>query len=123
MSILLVCSLFPALSPGMTFDDANDMMTHDPEGFQSAVQSSLRRHLAAVQSLRLSDGLLFFDYGNAFLLECHRAGCEVDPQIPSYVGACGVSLSVSLSLSLSYLTSTECIMGPEFFDFGFGPYR
>lgn len=62
------------------------MMTHDPEGFKTAVQRSLKRHLAAVQSLRESDGLLFFDYGNAFLLECHRAGCEVDKEIPSYVG-------------------------------------
>ena len=71
---------------GMSFEEANEMMTSDPEGFKAAVQQSLRRHLAAVQSLRESDGLLFFDYGNAFLLECHRAGCDVDKDIPSYVG-------------------------------------
>lgn len=87
----------------MTFEAANDLMTHDPEAFQAAVQSSLQRHLAAVQALRLSDGLLFFDYGNAFLLECHRAGCEVDPEIPSYVGAYPsrlLCLSVSACVSL-----------------------
>jgi urocanate hydratase len=87
---------------GMSFDEANELMTRDPVAFQEAVQSSLRRQMTAIQSLRVNTGLLFLDYGNAFLLECHRAGCDVDPTIPSYV---------------------ECIMGPEYFDYGFGPYR
>lgn len=93
-------SLIPTLTPtlmhsdidyclfvvGMSLDEANDMMTSDPDEFKDAVQKSLIRHLAAVQSLRKTDDLLFFDYGNAFLLECHRAGCDVDTEIPSYVG-------------------------------------
>eukprot|EP00602_Paraphysomonas_sp_CaronLab_P002809 CAMPEP_0185026986 /NCGR_PEP_ID=MMETSP1103-20130426/11725_1 /TAXON_ID=36769 /ORGANISM="Paraphysomonas bandaiensis, Strain Caron Lab Isolate" /LENGTH=1078 /DNA_ID=CAMNT_0027560787 /DNA_START=248 /DNA_END=3484 /DNA_ORIENTATION=- len=87
---------------GLSFEQSNEMMTSKPEEFKKAVQASLHRHLAAINKLRQSDDLLFFDYGNAFLLECHRAGCQVDPEIPSYV---------------------ECIMGPEFFDYGFGPYR
>lgn len=87
---------------GMSFEEANAMMTADPAAFKVAVQKSLHRHLAAVQTMREKENLLFFDYGNAFLLECHRAGCDVDAAIPSYV---------------------ECIMGPEFFDYGFGPYR
>jgi urocanate hydratase len=74
------------LCADMSFEDANVMMTVDPPGFKAAVQGSLKRHLAAVQALRVTDGMLFFDYGNAFLLECHRAGCEVDEAIPSYVG-------------------------------------
>lgn len=87
---------------GMTFKDANALMSSDPAGYKSAIQATLHRHLNAIEKLRKVDNMLFFDYGNAFLLECHRAGCKVDPSIPSYV---------------------ECIMGPEFFDFGFGPYR
>lgn len=88
---------------GLTFEESNAMMTADPKGFKAAVQKSLHRHLAAVQKMRQGEEkTMFFDYGNAFLLECHRAGCEVDAAIPSYV---------------------ECIMGPEFFDYGFGPYR
>ena len=86
----------------MDIDVANDMMVSDPPAFKEAVQSSLRRHMKAIQTCRTRDGTLFFDYGNAFLLECHRAGCDVDKEIPSYV---------------------ECIMGPEYFDYGFGPYR
>eukprot|EP00605_Chrysophyceae_sp_TOSAG23-4_P002061 GSChrysophyteH1.ASY1.ANO1.2282.1 assembled CDS len=87
---------------GMDFDAANELMASDPEAFKKAVQSTLRRHMKAIQTCRTRDGTLFFDYGNAFLLECHRAGADVDAEIPSYV---------------------ECIMGPEFFDYGFGPYR
>jgi urocanate hydratase len=87
---------------GVSFDDSNALMVSDPDAFKDAVQESLRRQLAAIQTLRERDGLLFFDYGNAFLLECHRAKCQVDDSIPSYV---------------------ECIMGPEYFDYGFGPYR
>ncbi|CAE7446822.1 Uroc1, partial [Symbiodinium microadriaticum] len=87
---------------GMSFEESNAMMTTDPAGFKIAVQKSLHRHLQAVQAMREKEQTLFFDYGNAFLLECHRAGCVVDASIPSYV---------------------ECIMGPEFFDYGFGPYR
>lgn len=87
---------------GLSFDESKEMMSNNPVEFKAQVQASLKRHLAAVNAVRRSDKMLFFDYGNAFLLECHRAGCEVDANIPSYV---------------------ECIMGPEFFDYGFGPYR
>ena len=87
---------------GLSFEESNAMMTEDPARFKAEVQKSLHRHLKAVQTMREQEQMLFFDYGNAFLLECHRAGCDVDASIPSYV---------------------ECIMGPEFFDYGFGPYR
>jgi urocanate hydratase len=87
---------------GLTYEESKALMTSNPAEFKRAVQASLHRHLTAVNKVRKSDDMLFFDYGNAFLLECHRAGCDVDPSIPSYV---------------------ECIMGPEFFDYGFGPYR
>ena len=80
---------------GLTFEESNNMMHKDPEGFKKAVQNSLRRHLAAIVKLRETDKMLFFDYGNAFLLECHRAGCDVDPEIPSYVECIMVSISSS----------------------------
>jgi len=87
---------------GLTFEESQYLMSNNPIEFKKKVQESLHRHLNAITKLKETDNMLFFDYGNAFLLECHRAGCEVDPTIPSYV---------------------ECIMGPEFFDYGFGPYR
>jgi len=92
---------------GMTFEESNEMMAKDPEEFKVKVQESLRRHAAAVNK-HTAKGTYFFDYGNAFLLECSRAGADVmaengiDFKYPSYV---------------------QDIMGPMCFDYGFGPFR
>ena len=91
---------------GYSYEESNRMMAEEPERFRECVQESLRRHAAAVN--RLSDkGMYFFDYGNAFLLEASRAGADVMREdgrfrYPSYV---------------------QDIMGPLFFDYGFGPFR
>lgn len=92
---------------GLTFEEANKMMAENPEEFRSRVQESLRRHASAVNRLA-EKGMYFFDYGNAFLLEASRAGADVMDaegkgfRYPSYV---------------------QDIMGPLFFDYGFGPFR
>ena len=91
---------------GMSFEEAGRMMRDDPDEFRKRVQASLRRHLAAIDRLT-ARGMYFFDYGNAFLLECSRAGCDLYApdggfRYPSYV---------------------QDIMGPLFFDYGFGPFR
>ena len=91
---------------GLSYDESNRMMAEDPQCFRECVQESLRRQVAAIN--RLADGgMYFFDYGNAFLLESSRAGAEVMREdgrfrYPSYV---------------------QDIMGPMFFDYGFGPFR
>ena len=91
---------------GLSLEESQRMMAADPERFKAAVQASLRRQVAAIN--RLADrGMYFFDYGNAFLLEASRAGAEVQGggsgfRYPSYV---------------------QDIMGPLFFDYGFGPFR
>lgn len=82
------------------------MMAEEPERFKEAVQESLRRHAAAVN--RLADkGMYFFDYGNAFLLEASRAGADV----------------VLPDGKFRYPSYVQDIMGPLFFDYGFGPFR
>lgn len=91
---------------GMSYEEANRMMAEEPEAFKIAVQKSLVRHVAAVNTMT-SRGMYFWDYGNAFLLEAGRAGADVmlaDGRFryPSYV---------------------EDIMGPMCFDYGFGPFR
>ena len=89
---------------GYTLEESQKMMAEEPERFKEAVRASLRRQVAAIN--RLADrGMYFFDYGNAFLLEASRAGADVMGQgkkfrYPSYV---------------------QDIMGPLFFDYGFGP--
>ena len=91
---------------GYTYEESKTMMAEEPERFKECVQESLRRHAAAVN--RLADkGMYFFDYGNAFLLEASRAGADILKEdgkfrYPSYV---------------------QDIMGPLFFDYGFGPFR
>ncbi len=94
---------YPAL---YSFEESKRMMSEEPEKFREAVQASLRRHVAAINTLS-SRGMYFFDYGNAFLLESSRAGADVMREdgrfrYPSYV---------------------EDIMGPLYFDYGFGPFR
>ncbi|MCK5797445.1 MAG: urocanate hydratase [Deltaproteobacteria bacterium] len=91
---------------GLSFEEGQEMMVSDPEGFRDRVQESLRRHVLAVNALSLR-GMSFWDYGNAFLLEASRAGADVLKEdggfrYPSYV---------------------EDIMGPLCFDYGFGPFR
>lgn len=90
---------------GYSYEESNEMMAHSPEKFKEAVQESLRRQALAINRLA-TDGMYFFDYGNAFLLEASRAGAEVMNgnkfRYPSYV---------------------QDIMGPLFFDYGFGPFR
>ena len=91
---------------GLSYDESNRMMAEAPQRFRECVQESLRRQVAAIN--RLADGgMYFFDYGNAFLLESSRAGADVMREdgrfrYPSYV---------------------QDIMGPMFFDYGFGPFR
>lgn len=91
---------------GLSFGQANEMMVKDPEKFREAVQASLRRQVTAINQVT-GHGMYFFDYGNAFLLESGRAGADIFRadgrfRYPSYV---------------------QDIMGPLFFDYGFGPFR
>ena len=91
---------------GQTFEESVKMMAEEPERFREAVRASLRRHVAAINRLSAC-GMYFFDYGNAFLLESSRAGADIlrpdgTFRYPSYV---------------------QDIMGPLYFDYGFGPFR
>ena len=91
---------------GLTFGESQRMMADDPERFKAAVQASLRRHVAAIN--RLADkGMYFFDYGNAFLLESSRAGADILREDGSF----------------RYPSYVQDIMGPMYFDYGFGPFR
>ncbi|HRW62926.1 MAG TPA: urocanate hydratase, partial [Bacteroidales bacterium] len=58
---------------GLTYDESNKMMAENPAEFKKYVQESLRRQVAAINKLT-AQGMYFFDYGNAFLLESSRAG-------------------------------------------------
>ena len=91
---------------GYSLEESKRMMAEEPERFREAVKASLRRHVAAIN--RLADrGMYFFDYGNAFLLESSRAGADV----------------LKPDGSFRYPSYVQDIMGPMYFDYGFGPFR
>ena len=91
---------------GYTFEESKRMMAEEPARFKEAVQASLRRHVAAINRLA-AKGMYFFDYGNAFLLESSRAGADVLREDGSF----------------RYPSYVQDIMGPLYFDYGFGPFR
>lgn len=91
---------------GLSFEQSNEMMRKDPQGFRARVSESLCRQVAAINAMA-ARGMSFWDYGNAFLLEAGRAGADV-------FGADG---------GFRYPSYVEHIMGPMCFDYGFGPFR
>lgn len=91
---------------GLPFEKAKSMISSDPKGFKKLVHKSLIRQIAAINTLA-SKGMYFWDYGNAFLLEAGRAGADVMKKDGSF----------------KYPSYVEDIMGPIYFDYGFGPFR
>ena len=98
---------------GLTLEESKQMMAEDPAQFKERVQASLRRQVAAINRLT-ARGMYFFDYGNAFLLESSRAGADV-----WYTAA----VPQSTERRFRYPSYVQDIMGPMFFDYGFGPFR
>ena len=91
---------------GIDFEESNRMMAEEPEKFVAAVRTTLVRHSDAINKLS-ERGMYFFDYGNAFLLEASRAGADI----------------MKADGTFRYPSYVQDIMGPLFFDYGFGPYR
>ncbi|MFC4665840.1 urocanate hydratase [Falsiporphyromonas endometrii] len=95
----------------LTFEERTKLLAEDRDEFAKEVDESLKRHFNAVKTL-VGQGTYFFDYGNAFMKAIYDAGVQeisrngVDEKDgfiwPSYV---------------------EDIMGPELFDYGYGPFR
>ncbi|WP_227764422.1 urocanate hydratase [Zhaonella formicivorans] len=96
---------------GVTFEERTRLLASDREKFKALVDNSLRRHFELIKTL-VTKGTYFFDYGNSFMKAVFDAGVKeiskngVDEKdgfiFPSYV---------------------EDIMGPELFDYGYGPFR
>ena len=92
---------------GLSFDQANKMMTENPIQFKKKVQETLKKHAKAINR-HTAKGTYFFDYGNAFLLEASRAGADV---------------MATNNIDFKYSSYVQDIMGPMCFDYGFGPFR
>ena len=92
---------------GLSFEESNQLMVENPEAFKEKVHESLRRQVVAINNLT-QKGMYFFDYGNAFLLESSRAGADI---------------MAKDGINFRYHSYVQDIMGPLFFDYGFGPFR
>eukprot|EP00767_Chilomastix_cuspidata_P007019 gnl/Chilomastix_cuspidata/756.p1 GENE.gnl/Chilomastix_cuspidata/756~~gnl/Chilomastix_cuspidata/756.p1 ORF type:complete len:850 (-),score=319.43 gnl/Chilomastix_cuspidata/756:12-2561(-) len=100
---------------GMTQEESRAMMREDPETFKERVRESLRRHVAAINTMVRERGMKkFFDYGNAFLLEAGRAGADIF-DVERDPGA-------AATLLYRYPSYVQDIMG-DIFSLGFGPFR
>ncbi|MDP8205219.1 MAG: urocanate hydratase [Candidatus Electryonea clarkiae] len=96
---------------GLTFEELTTMLASDKSNFHTLVDKSLRRHYELIEKL-IERGTYFFDYGNSFLKAIYDSGVNemsrngIDDKDgfiwPSYV---------------------EDILGPELFDYGYGPFR
>lgn len=96
---------------GISFEERTRLLAEDRQKFRALVDASLKRHFNVIKRLA-HRGTYFFDYGNSFLKAIFDAGVKeiskngVDDKdgfiFPSYV---------------------EDILGPELFDYGYGPFR
>lgn len=93
---------------GYSFDEAKELLNADKGQFMKEVQATLRRHVAAINTLA-ERGMYFWDYGNAFLKEAGEADADV--------------WADDRKLTYKYPSYVEDIMGPLCFDYGFGPFR
>lgn len=96
---------------GITFEERTRLLAEDRKEFNRLVNETLKRHYEVVKKLS-QRGVYFFDYGNSFLKAIYDIGIKeiakngIDDKggfiFPSYV---------------------EDILGPELFDYGYGPFR
>ncbi len=93
---------------GYTFQEAKELLARDHDQFMEEVRATLRRHVAAINTMA-ERGMYFWDYGNAFLLEAGHAGADIWADEPGG--------------RFRYPSYVEDIMGPMCFDYGFGPFR
>ena len=91
---------------GLSLEESSQLMAEKPTLFQEKVYESLRRQVNAINQLA-QHGMYFWDYGNAFLLEAKRANAAVTREDGNFI----------------YPSYVQDIMGPLFFDYGFGPFR
>lgn len=96
---------------GVTFEERTRLLHESPEAFRQLVDESLHRHFAVIKKL-VSRGTYFFDYGNSFMKAVYDAGVKE-------ISRNGTDEKDGFIWS-SYV---EDIMGPELFDYGYGPFR
>ena len=96
---------------GLTFEERTEMLANDKERFCGLVDQTLIKHYHLIKTL-VERGAYFFDYGNSFMRAVFDAGAKD-------IAKNGVDTSEGFIFP-SYV---EDILGPELFDYGYGPFR
>ena len=96
---------------GISFEERTQMLSDDKKKFCSLVDATLKRHYNVIRKLT-AKGVYFFDYGNSFLKAVFDAGVKEVAKNGenTYEG-------------FIYPSYVEDILGPELFDYGYGPFR
>lgn len=96
---------------GLSFDQRTEMLANDKDQFIELVNKTLAHHFHLIKKL-VANGAYFFDYGNSFMKAVFDAGA-------TDIAKNGVDTSEGFIFP-SYV---EDILGPELFDYGYGPFR
>lgn len=96
---------------GLTFEERTRLLHESPNRFRNLVDVSLHRHYEVISKL-VARGTYFFDYGNSFMKAIFDAGVKE-------ISRNGIDEKDGFIWS-SYV---EDIMGPQLFDYGYGPFR
>lgn len=96
---------------GITFEERTRLLSEDKEEFIKLVDKTLRKHFGLIKELH-SRGVYFFDYGNSFMKAIYDAGCiEISKN------------GVDEKEGFIFPSYVEDILGPQLFDYGYGPFR
>ncbi len=95
---------------GLSFEQRTEMLHNDHARFRDLVDKSLRRHYEAIKNL-VEKGTYFFDYGNSFMKSVYDSGVKE------------IARNGSDKNGFIFPSYVEDIMGPELFDYGYGPFR
>ncbi|MCL1997032.1 MAG: urocanate hydratase [Defluviitaleaceae bacterium] len=97
--------------PQIPFEERTKMLAEDRDKFVSLVNETLVKHYKLIGELS-KRGTYFFDYGNSFLKAVYDAGVtEVSKN------------GIDEKDGFVYPSYVEDILGPELFDYGYGPFR
>lgn len=96
---------------GLTYEELTKLLIDDKIRLRKLVNESLKRHFSVIKKLT-KRGVYFFDYGNSFLKAVFDAGNKE-------IAANGRD-TLDGFIFPSYV---EDILGPELFDYGYGPFR
>ncbi len=95
---------------GLSFEERTRLLAEDREAFRARVDETLRHHYELIKTL-VGRGTYFFDYGNSFLSAIYDSGVTE------------IAKGGDNRNGFIWPSYVEDIMGPELFDYGYGPFR